>query len=737
MPNHKKDSTDKNFYYFGDEKIELQEAADLKAVRLKGAPAHPTRAALAARTAREDGGEELGLFGLTLYRADAETRGGAAAAARAPQDEAAETFPVFRTAEMGTDAALILTPQLIVQFKAGLSEADCKKLLNDAKLEVVSQDELAKNYYVCRPRNGSATEALAAANELHLKEQVEYAQPDFVRVLPEIAPLAGSAPAPAMWPGTIGEAGVGPQAPDTFFGSQWGLAKIKAPDAWGFTRGNPAIKVAVIDEGVDMTHEDLIPNLLTGYDAVDNDNNQQPLSHDGHGTACAGIVAAVADNGRGVAGVAPNCKIIPVRIAYGVWSEIYRRYLWSTSDSIIARGVRTAVARGADVLSNSWGGGPASSAIQAAFREARTTGRGGKGCFTPCATGNDNNRWGGVSYPAKYPECFGVGASTPSDQRKRPGDRTDPRNDDWGSNFGPEVDVVAPGVRIYTTDMMGGNGYTPGNYDPLFNGTSAATPHVAGVGALLLSIDPGLTVQEVEEIIKRTADDAGPAGRDNETGWGRVNAFRAALAAQRLWYDISVNIEFLGTGAECFMRINLRFYNPGINSVRLDWVALTSNSSDWSRELDSCECNLNPGGVMEPFTSQDVRFNKILLKAHGNRSGWAGNWRLHYSYTYWRPALPATPSADLARNTPLREFSDLARTESVSYRFEAQGRGRRQTLGDELDLNGRNPHTGALILPVSFAAAEPAVEDFGDSGNGLSAAGIVIEKTGETVRIKL
>lgn len=140
---------------------------------------------------------------------------------------------------------------------------------------------------------------------------------------------------------------------------------------------------------------------------------------------------------------------------------------------------------------------------------------------------------------------------------------------------------------------------------------------------------------------------------------------------------------------------------------------------------------------MEPFTSQDVRFNKILLKAHGNRSGWAGNWRLHYSYTYWRPALPATPSADLARNTPLREFSDLARTESVSYRFEAQGRGRRQTLGDELDLNGRNPHTGALILPVSFAAAEPAVEDFGDSGNGLSAAGIVIEKTGETVRIKL
>jgi hypothetical protein len=143
-------------------KIELQEAADLKAVRLKDAPDRLTRAALAARPVREDGGEELGLFGLTLYRGDAtaETRRAATTVTRAPRDEVAETFPVFRTAEMGTDAALILTPQLIVQFKAGLSETDCKKLLDEARLEVVKQEPLTKNYYVCRLRNGSAAEAL-------------------------------------------------------------------------------------------------------------------------------------------------------------------------------------------------------------------------------------------------------------------------------------------------------------------------------------------------------------------------------------------------------------------------------------------------------------------------------------------------------------------------------------------------------------------------------------------------
>ena len=720
----KKDS-DKNFYYFGDKKIELQDATDLKAVQLKDTPVRSMRAAMAAQTARQDGGEDLGLFGLTLYRSGAEAAVGVKAAAIVPQAEVAQTFPVFRTAEMPSDAALILTPQVIVQFKPELSEADCKKLLNEAKLEVVSQEPLTKNYYVCRTRNG-ATDALEAANELHLKDQVEYAQPDFVRLMPKLDPHTADAGAPAFWPMTAVQDEISPQAPDTYFGSQWGLAKIKAPEAWGFTRGNPAIKVAVIDEGVDMTHEDLIPNLLPGYDSTDNDNNQQPLPADGHGTCCAGIIAAVADNGRGVAGVAPNCKIIPVRIAYGTAGGG-----WATSDSIIARGIRTAVARGADVLSNSWAGGSASSAIQSAFREARTLGRGGKGCFSPCATGNNN---GPVLYPAKYPECFGVGASTPSDRRQSP---TAPDGENWwGSNYGPEVDVVAPGVRIYTTGMMGASGYTGSNYVPNFNGTSSATPHVAGVGALVLSVDPALTVQEVEEIIKRTADDVSPAGRDNETGWGRVNAFRAALAAQRLAFDLGTNIEFLGTGGECFMRINLRFYNPGINSVRLDGFNLTSHSADWSRELDRFEFRANPGGTMAPFTTQDEQFNKILLKAHGNRSGWAGNWAIHFWYTYWRPTLPATP-ADVARNLPLRDFSEFANTESVSYRFEAQGRGRRQQLPEDLRLNESNPQTGAQILPVTFAAAESATEDFSSNGNGSSASGIVIEKTGETVRIKI
>jgi hypothetical protein len=749
MPTVKKESQGKKFYYAGDEKIMLMEAPDIKAVRLKGAPEQPARvSAVAARSMREDGGEEIGFFGITVYRTPSATTptGAATAAARAPLGEVEETFPVFRTADMGPESALILTPQIIVQFKPGVSEAECKKLLNDFKLEIVSQHELAQNNFLCQLRSDSPDEALNVANELHQKEQVEYAQPDFVRLMPKITIGTGAAmaatratgAAPAPSPERVAEAVPAPLAPDPFLGNQWGLAKIKAPEAWAITRGNPAIKIAVIDEGVDMTHEDLAANLLTGYDSVDNDNNQQPNLRDGHGTACAGIIAAVADNGRGVAGVAPNCKIIPVRIAYGLPGGG-----WWTSDSIIARGVRTAVDRGADVLSNSWGGGPASSAIQSAFSYARTSGRGGKGCFAPCASGNDDRL--GVIYPAKYPQCFAVGASNEFDQRKS---KTSADGESWwGSNYGPELQVVAPGVHIYTTDMMGSGGYnTSGNYVPNFNGTSSATPHVAGVGALVLSVDPNLTVQEVEEIIRRSCDDLATAGRDNETGFGRINALRAVRAASRVWYDIGVAVEFLGRGQECFMRVNLRLYNSGINRVRLNNVVLRSYTPDWATEIDRLEFTPNPGGILEPFTNHDVRINNILLRANGNRSSWSYRWGLSYSYTFWRPSLPATPLEATTngglRRGQLKEFNELATTENVSFRFEGQGQGRRQQLNTMFE-HRPNPMTGALTLPVTFATpietAETAINltEGGELITTLPEAGIVIEKTGDTVRIKI
>lgn len=786
MANVRKESLGGKFYFAGNEKIQLHEATDIKAVRLEGTPERPARlAAMAANIMRPDGGEEIGFHGITIFRTPTTTTptGAAAVTARTPIGNIEQTFPVFRTTESGPESALILTPQLIVQFKPNVSETECNKLLNEFKLDVVSKDHLTKNNFLCKTRNNSPEEALNTANELHLKDQIEYAQPDFVRLMPKLgfgtapATAFGTATAPAITPAKVAEATPTPQAPDPFIGNQWGLTKIKATEAWAITRGNPGIKVAVIDEGVDFTHEDLNGNLLTGFDATDNDNNQQPNLRDGHGTACAGIIAAVADNGRGVAGVAPNCRVLPVRIAFGAPGGG-----WVTSDSTIALGIRTAVNRGADVLSNSWGGGPASSAIQSAFIFARTNGRGGKGCFTPCASGNNDAL--GVIFPAKYPQCFAVGASNEFDQRKS---HTSADGENWwGSNYGPELQVVAPGVHIYTTDMMGGGGYnTTGNYVSNFNGTSSATPHVAGVGALVLSIDPNLTVQECEEIIRRSCDDLTPTGRDNETGFGRVNALRAVQAASRIFQDVGVTVQFLGTGRECFMRIKLRVYNSGINRVRLNNVVLRSFTPDWATEVDRIEFTPNPGGIMEPFTGQDVQINNILLKANGNQNAWSYRYGLSYSYTFWRPTLPAatletttngqtgtfgtTGTSGTTSTTGTTgtfgtnsafgtsgqfgtngTFTEVANTETVSFRFEGQGRGRAQQFNPSLETNTPNPTTGAVTLPVTFTPLNETNEtglNFNETGfnfnqgdefvTGVGETGIVIEKTGGTVRIKI
>ncbi|MEW6212058.1 MAG: S8 family serine peptidase [Acidobacteriota bacterium] len=747
MANPKKESHEERFYFAGDQKIPLNEATDIQAVRLKGMPERPARvSAVIAGPLRPDGGEDIGFQGITIYRAPVITTptGATAAPARAPKGDVETAFPVLRTEEMGVESALILTPQIIVQFRQDLSETECNRILNHYKLDVVRKDDLTKNNYLCKVRSESPDEALNTANELHLKEQVEYAQPDFVRLMPKIstpapALVSGVGMAPALAPEKVAEAVPAPAAPDTFLANQWGLAKIKAIEAWAVTQGSSAIKVAVIDEGVDMVHEDLATNLLTGYDATDDDNNQQPNQRDGHGTSCAGIVAAIKDNSRGVAGVAPNCRVIPARIAYGTPSGG-----WVTSDAVIARGVRKAVDLGADVLSNSWGGESPSSAIQSAFVYARTVGRGGKGCFAPCASGNKDTA--SVIYPARYPQCFAVGASNEFDQRKS---RTSADGENWwGSQYGPELQVVAPGVHIYTTDIMGAGGYnTSGNYIANFNGTSSATPHVAGIGALVLSIDPALTVQEVEEIIRRTCDDIAAAGRDNETGFGRVNALRAVRAASRVWHDIAVRVQFLGSGRECFMRINLRLYNSGINRVRINSVNLRSFTPDWATEIDRIEMLLNPGGIMQPFTGDDLRINNILLKANGNIRSWSYRWSLSYTYTYWRPVLPATlieetTAERMFTRSRIDKFSDVAATETASLRFEGQGMGRSQQLLPGLGLNMSNPLTGATSLPVAFETTEAVESTLGLGGNGefvttVAEKGIVIEKTGDTVRIRI
>ncbi|MEI5913407.1 MULTISPECIES: S8 family peptidase [Bacillus] len=434
--------------------------------------------------------------------------------ASAPQG--AKPLMVF---EAEDKTPMILTEEFIAQFRPEITRKKIDKFNEKNNVVIVAENEWEPNSFVLAVVNGKEGDALEMANKYQQNEIiVVHAHPNFIRLLK-----------PSFVPN------------DSLFPKQWALRNtgqgggiagqdIHATDAWDITKGSSNVIISIIDEGVDYSHEDFncSGKLVTGYDAVRRIDDPTPNRPDAHGTACAGIAAACGNNGRGVSGVAPGCKIMGVRIGYG--AVVNGEDIWITTDSQTADGITKAVNRGADILSNSWGGGPPSTIITSAIRRAKTVGRGGKGCVVCFAAGNDNRA---VSYPGTLNEVITVAACNEYGERKSPTSRDGETW--WGSNFGPEVDVCAPGVHIVTTDIMGNGGYNPSsNYVATFNGTSAATPHVAGVAALILSVNPSLTAQQVEGILRQSTDDLGQVGRDDFTGFGRINARKAAEIAQRI-----------------------------------------------------------------------------------------------------------------------------------------------------------------------------------------------------------
>ena len=308
---------------------------------------------------------------------------------------------------------------------------------------------------------------------------------------------------------------------DPMFPEQWGLNNTNNPgvdisinSAWDLATGKN-IKIAFIDSGVDMNHLDLASNISDF--SYDTETGTSPsIVYQYHGTHCAGIAAAIKDNGIQIAGVAPDATILSISkdLEYSAYSPLK-----------MADGIIWAYQHGADIISNSWYSPVYHEAIDEAIHNAFQYGRNGKGCIIVFSSGNYTSSHS-VKYPANCNDTIlVVGAINNAGLR-------------WeSSNYGPELDVVAPGVSILSTMPYNQIGYD--------TGTSMACPHVSGLAALILERNSELTVNEVNSIIQSNAKKPSgvnfnisrPDGMWNiQYGYGLVDAYSSIINTPNVVY---------------------------------------------------------------------------------------------------------------------------------------------------------------------------------------------------------
>jgi len=275
---------------------------------------------------------------------------------------------------------------------------------------------------------------------------------------------------------------------DPSFYRQWTMVQVQAPQAWDITRGSPNVRIAILDTGIDMDHPDLMAKIVS---SINFSNSATPDDMHSHGTHVAGLAAAIADNGIGIAGLGGECSLMNVKVLGDSGSGL---------SSWVAQGIIWAADNGADVINLSLGGA-ASLAEEDAINYAWN-----KGVVVVAAAGNYGSS--APLYPAGYTNCIAVAATDAYDAKAS-----------W-SNYGDWVDVAAPGVGAYSTLINNGYGYK--------SGTSMASPHVAGLAALVFTTESdtdgdGKLNGEVRNQIETSCDDIGVSG----IGHGRINAARA------------------------------------------------------------------------------------------------------------------------------------------------------------------------------------------------------------------
>ncbi|MEW6233584.1 MAG: S8 family serine peptidase [Chloroflexota bacterium] len=352
---------------------------------------------------------------------------------------------------------------------------------------------------------------------------------------------------------------------DTYFSYQWGMAKINAPQAWDITTGISTTKIAILDTGIDADHEDLASKTVLRRNLTTSGTDDDLY---GHGTHVAGIAAAATNNGIGVAGVGYNAVLMSYKV---LGDDGVGSYSW------LANGITWAADDGAKVINMSLAGLYPSQALQDAVNYAH-----GKGSLIVAAAGNcAQSCWDPVSqryltnpdmYPAAYANVVAVAATNQSDQ--------------WAtfSEYRPYVDLAAPGVSIFSTlpnhsNWISTNYGYPLNYYYL-QGTSMATPHVSGLAALIWTVAPDVTNDQVESIMESTAVDLGVVGRDDYFGWGRIDAYAAVKKASPTLSASPASLFYMADDTTDPGSKSVTVSNSAYNQV-ITWAATVPTSTAW------------------------------------------------------------------------------------------------------------------------------------------------------------